>query len=243
MKLWKAIVADDEPLLCDELQCMLESSGEVEVVGISRTGEDVPALAARCGADVVFLDIQMPGMDGMAVARALASRPKPPLIVFVTAFSQFALDAFGVDAVDYILKPFDERDIDRVLRKLRQRRQGQPGHAQRTDTRKILGEAGDRLEVVDVGSVLLFQAEDRQVYMRTVDNKVFEVKHRLSELELMLSPAEFFRCHRNYIVNVNQVQQIANWFNRGYLLILRGNAAEIPVGRAFVGKLKQYFPL
>jgi DNA-binding LytR/AlgR family response regulator len=241
MSRFKVLIADDEPVLCNELKCILMASGEAEVVAVCHNGEDVAGLTEKYEADVLFLDIQMPGMGGMAVAKAISHQPEPPMIVFVTAFSQYALDAFKVDAVDYILKPFDERDIERVLRKLHQRWQGQAGQKRRSFTRNILGEAGDRLEVVAVEQIQHFRAEDRQVFMKTTEGVVFEVKHRLNELELILNPLEFFRCHRNFIVNANQVQQIANWFNRGYLLIMKGDSYEIPVGRAFVGKMKQYF--
>jgi len=237
------IIVDDEPIMCDELKCLLENSGEVEIIGIGHSGEDAIALVDRLAADVVFLDIQMPVMNGMEAARILSSRARSPLIVFITAFSHFAVEAFQVDAVDYILKPFDESDIERALKKLRTRRLQTPPEHPRPFLKKVLAETGDRLEVVDVKQVQYFQAENRQIFIRTIGGKRYEIRNRLNELEEVLNPDEFFRCHRNFIVNVNQIGQLANWFNRGYLLIMNPSQEEIPVGRVYAARLKMYLPI
>ena len=242
MSLLKVVIIDDEPILCDELKCLLEDTGEVQVVGVGHSGEEAVALCARPDVDVVFLDIQMPVMNGMEAARILSSRPHPPLIVFITAFSNYAVEAFQVEAVDYILKPFDEGDIDRVLKKLQQRRNKALPPA-RPFLKKILAETGDRLEVIDVKQVQYFQAENRQIFVCTIGGKKYEIRNRLNELEEALDPADFFRCHRNFIVNVNQIGQLASWFNRGYLLIMNPSRDEIPVGRVYAAKLKNYLPL
>lgn len=243
MASWKAFIADDEVLLCDELKCLLEASGEVSVVGSAHGGKDALTFLEKLKVDIVFLDIQMPGMNGMELSHLLAGWPSPPLIVFVTAFSNFAVEAFKVDAVDYILKPFDAADIERVLKKLRDRRRMQEVKAPLKYLKKILAEAGDRLEVIDVSRVQYFQAEERQVFLHLTDGKKYEIKNRLNELEELLDPAEFFRCHRNYIVNVNHISQLANWFHRGYLLIMQKPPDEIPVGRVYASRLKQYLPI
>jgi two-component system LytT family response regulator/two-component system response regulator LytT len=243
LNLSKVIIVDDEPIMCDELKCLLENSGEVEIVGIGHNGEDAIALVDKLDVDVVFLDIQMPVMNGMEAARILSSRAHSPLIVFITAFNNFAVDAFQVDAVDYILKPFDERDIERVLKKLRSRRMKTPTELPRSFIKKVLAETGDRLEVIDVKQVQYFQAENRQIFICTLAGKRYEIRTRLNELEAALNPEDFFRCHRNFIVNVNQIGQLANWFNRGYLLIMTPSQAEIPVGRVYAARLKMYLPL
>ncbi len=243
MGLLKVILIDDEPILCDELKCLLENSGEVEVVGIGHNGEDAIALVDKLEVDAVFLDIQMPVMNGMDAARVLSSRPRKPFIVFVTAFNNFAVDAFQVDAVDYILKPFDESDIERVLKRLRARLTPKSTTPPRPFLKKVLAETGDRLEVIDVAQIEYFQAENRQIFIRTLAGKRYEIRNRLHELEEALDPADFFRCHRNFIVNVNQIGQLANWFNRGYLLIMSPSKEEIPVGRVYAARLKMYLPL
>lgn len=244
----RALIVDDEPLICDELRCALEGFRDIEVAGIAHNAQDTAKITAAKPVDVVFLDIHMPGMSGLELAKKLSRAPQPPLIVFVTAYSDFAVDAFAVDAVDYILKPFDEDDIARVLKKIRNRQQAaEHSHSQPArsgaSVRKLCVEAGDRLEVIDVSQIQVIQADDRQVFIRTVAGQTFEVRRRLHELETMLDPRDFYRCHRNYIVNVNQIRQVANWFNRGYLLIMNEPACEVPVGRVYAPKLKEHLPL
>ncbi len=242
MSMLRVIIVDDEPLMCDELKCLLEDTGEVQVVGIGHSGEEALTLCDRPDVDAVFLDIQMPVMNGMEAARILNSRSRCPLIVFITAFSNYAVEAFQVDAVDYILKPFDERDIERILHRIKQR-QIKPLPPARPFLKKILAETGDRLEVIDVKQIQYFQAENRQIFVCTIGGKKYEIRNRLNELEEALDPADFFRCHRNFIVNVNQIGQLASWFNRGYLLIMNPSRDEIPVGRVYAAKLKNYLPL
>ncbi len=240
---FKSIIVDDELPMCDELKCMLETSGEIEVVGVLHNAEDAFVWLGKQSVDVMFVDIQMPGMTGMELARKLSSTKNPPLMVFVTAFSNYAVDAFEVDAVDYLLKPFDETDIERVIKRVKNR----IGNITRAKPvkylNKILAEAGDRLEVIEISQIQLFEAEDRQVFLQTVDDKRYEIRNRLNELEGMLDPANFFRCHRNFIVNINQIAQLANWFHRGYLLIMKNSLREIPVGRVYASKLKDHFPI
>lgn len=242
----KALIVDDEILICDELRCVLEDIQDIEVMGIVHNARDAEKAIAAKLVDVTFLDIHMPGMSGIELAKKLLATESPPLIVFVTAYSDFAIDAFAVDAVDYILKPFDEKDIARVVKKVRVRRQiGDQFHPSRIHNavRKLCVEAGDRLEVIDVNRIQLIQAYDRQVFLRTVEGQTFGMRRRLNELEEMLDPKDFYRCHRNYIVNVNEIRQVANWFNRGYLLIMKVPPIEVPVGRAYASKLKEYLPV
>lgn len=239
----RVLIVDDEPLMCDELRCVLEQIGGVEIIGVCQNGEDVPGVVLREKPDIMFLDIQMPGISGMQVARIVASQPYPPAIVFVTAYDKFALEAFGVSAVDYILKPFDNQDIQRSLERIRRRLPSNERTPGPVTMKKMLVEAGDRLEVIDYLQIQLFRAEERQVFLHTTDGRIYEVKYRLSELEEILDSQKFFRCHRNYIVNVDQIKQVANWFNRGYILILQSPSIEIPVGRVYISKLRQHLPL
>ena len=243
----KALLVDDEPLMCDELCCLLQGIPDIEVAGIAHNALQAAKLATINSFDIVFLDIQMPGMSGLELARLLTDSSKPPLIVFVTAHSDFAVEAFAVEAIDYILKPFDEADIARVMKRIRMwqglRQEEALPAVSRNPVRKLCVDAGDRLEVLDVDQIQLIRAEDRQVVLRTVKGGEYGIRHRLNELEDMLDPKEFYRCHRNYIVNVNQIHQIANWFNRGYLLILKEPTVEVPVGRVYASKLKEYLPL
>jgi len=202
--------------------------------------------------DIVFLDIQMPGKSGLDVATILSRQVSPPTIVFLTAFADYALKAFEVDAVDYILKPFDEDDIQRVvskLRKLKQNKISVPDSNQHSSDaspqseypRKFCVYHGGRFEVIDHERIQFFFAKDRLVFVQTTEGKHFPIKSSLAELDEKLDHKQFMRCHRNYIVNMDHVKHLENWFNRGYMLILKGDAnLEVPVSRLYVKRLKEY---
>lgn len=245
----RVVVVDDERIMAEELKVMLlESYPAVEIAGVCHDGEDALKLIGKLKPELVFLDIEMPGMNGLEVAKCLMSQPHVPLIVFVTAFDEFALKAFAVNAVDYILKPLDERDIERVMSKAEKmlavrglavsdaKATGKPG-----TVKKFSVEKGDRMEIVDSETIRLIYAKDRQVFLTTLKGETYRAKLTLQDFELRLPPDKFFRCHRNYIVNIDEIKQIATWFKKGYLLILKGaDNLEVPVGRAYVGKMREY---
>jgi DNA-binding LytR/AlgR family response regulator len=246
------LIADDEVLMCEELQAQFELYQDIEIVAVCHDGDETLVKCRELKPDVVFLDIQMPGKTGLEVASVLARQVAPPLVVFLTAYADHAVKAFEVDAVDYVLKPFDEMDIQRVVSKLRRMQSGRAveksekaltgGQAERVDcSRKFCVQHAGRFEVIDNDRIQFFVARDRLVFVQTVEGKQFLIKSTLNELELKLDQRHFLRCHRNYIVNINQVQQLENWFNRGYMLILKGDGkTEVPVSRLYVKRLKAF---
>lgn len=248
----KALIADDEPPMCEELQTLLQP--DFDIVCVCHDGEQVLYMTAERRPDVVFLDIQMPGLNGLEVAQFFSRQEHPPLVVFVTAYSEFALPAFAVNAVGYILKPFDAADVQKIVRNLHhlislsvsgetdaagesQKPAGAPGIK-----KKFCAYAeDDRLEIIDIGRIKLVYAQNKAVYLRTIEDEVFMVKMTLQTIEQELDASRFFRCHRNCIVNIDQVKQLKAWFNRGYLLVLKGEQKlEIPVSRTFVKPLRDY---
>ncbi len=248
MNTYQALIADDEPLLCLELSELLtQCAPDIQVAGICHDGNAALEFIKTHALDIVFLDIQMPEQTGIAVARALAGLPEAPAIVFVTAHSGFALDAFGVNALDYLLKPFDETDLQRVLTKLRRflPSSAPPEVSVTTPARqlpqKFTVEKNDRLLIVDAQQIQMVFAQNRQVYLQTLDGGTFQSKLSLQEFESLLDANQFIRCHRNFIVNLSAIEQLSHWFNRGYLLTLRGAlSAEAPVSRNFVKNLRQH---
>lgn len=250
----KVVIADDEKVMAEELQSLLlEIYPDLIIVGMAHDGETALGLVKVGKPDIVFLDIQMPGMSGLEVAEKLAVMEEPPAVVFATAYDEYALTAFSVNAMDYILKPYDETDMARVMDKF-ERMIAKFSVKPRTGSQKPAGgerkfslEKGDRLEIIGSDKIELVYAKDRLVYIKTLDGEVYRTKLTLQEFETKLPPARFFRCHRNYIVNVNQIKEIATWFNKGHILILQksgsGKAAEIPVGRAYASRLKEYIEL
>jgi len=246
------LIADDEVLMCEELLAQFEHYQDIEIVAVCHDGDSVLSNVKELKPDVVFLDIQMPGKTGLEVAAILARQVDPPIIVFLTAFADYALNAFKVDAVDYVLKPFDEKDIQSVVEKLRkihtakerQKEVKQPttgSGIQADHPRKFCVQHSGRFEVIDNERILFFYAKDRLVFIQTADDRHFTIKSSLNELEEKLDHKQFMRCHRNYIVNMDQIKHLENWFNRGYMLILKGEAkTEVPVSRLFVKRLREY---
>lgn len=252
MNTMSILIADDEFFVCEELQAQFEHYQDIEIVAVCHDGDSALASIKELKPDIVFLDIQMPGKTGLDVAAILSLQVDPPLVVFLTAYSDHALKAFEVNAVDYILKPFDGKDIQRVVVKLRKihsakmnerlLKQAAGVAAPKAESpRKFCVHHGGRLEVVDYDRIQFFYAKDRLVFVQTIDDKHFPIRFSLNELEEKLDKKQFVRCHRNYIVNMNQVQQLENWFNRGYMLILQGSEKiEVPVTRFFVKRIKEY---
>lgn len=249
----KVIIVDDERIIAEEFKTMIaELYPDIQIVGVCHDGETALKMITKLKPDIAFLDIEMPGMNGLQVAEQLSKLDDAPMIVFVTAFDEFALKAFVVNAVDYILKPLDERDIQRVMKKIEKLRKRhkkplpveakspiKPGYL-----RKISVEKGDRMEIIDSENIQLVYAKDRLVFVSMFDGETYRVKLTLQDFEIRLPPEKFFRCHRNYIVNINEIKQIATWFKKGYLLILKGpKNLEVPVGRAYVNKMKEYIEL
>ncbi|CVK18659.1 LytR/AlgR family response regulator transcription factor [Sporomusa sphaeroides] len=257
MKGVKVVIADDEKLMAQELRALLlELYSDLQIVGVVHDGETALQLVKTHKPDIAFLDIQMPGMTGLAVAKRLIAAEEPPAVVFATAYDEYALKAFSVNAMDYILKPYDEADIRRVMEKFEKMLAGTSVKPKESDNkdlskpggiRKFSLEKGDRMEIIDSDKIELIYAKDRLVYIKTLDGEIYRTKLTLQEYEGKLPAECFFRCHRNYIVNVNQIKEIATWFNKGYILILKKNAAgksqEVPVGRAYAARLREYIEL
>lgn len=253
----KVVIADDEKLMALELQALLlETYPELQIVGVAHDGEAALQLIKTHKPDIAFLDIQMPGMTGLEVAASIIACEEPPALVFSTAYDEYALQAFAVNAMDYILKPYDEADIQRVMGKFEKMLAGASVKAKTGGNkelskpggvRKFSVEKGDRMEIIDSDKIELVYAKDRLVYIKTLDGESYRTKLTLQEFEGKLPADRFFRCHRNYIVNVNQIKEIATWFNKGYILILQktavGRSQEVPVGRAYAARLKEYIEL
>jgi len=275
-----ALIIDDEQLARDELKYLLDSVGDVDVVAQGSNGIEAVDLIDEHHPDLVFLDVQMPGQDGFAVIQRLVDRNRAqsakagaekdvaplPQFVFATAFDQYAVRAFTVNAVDYLLKPFDlarvteavERakariaagspsagapdqiQIDRLLRLLNR---PQNGEASRPPA-KLIVQAQSRLLLVDQADVC-FAAIDEGV-IRIV-TRAFEGQSKcrtLEELLELLDPARFWRAHRGFVVNIDQIREVMPWFKSSYQLRMNDKQqTEIPVSRAQTKRLRELFNL
>ena len=257
----RVMVVDDEELARDELCYQLGQLPEVDVV--AQAGNGVEALSAvdRHEPDLVFLDIQMPGLSGFEVARRLLEREdhQCPALVFVTAFDQHAIEAFEVNAVDYLLKPVDAARLEQALARARRRlssdRAGDPVNDQIERIVKMV--AGrqirrDQVAVKVADRFLLVQAEEI-IYASLADESINIVTGQvagtsnyrtLDELQARLDPDVFWRVHRSHLVNINRIKEIVPWFSRNYILRMKdAKATEIPVSRAQTKRLREYLKL
>lgn len=253
---FQAVVVDDEPPAREELIYLLGQVGGVEVVGQAGNGVEGLALIESTRPHAAFLDVQMPGLNGFEVARQLLDRQVPTNIVFVTAFDQYAIDAFEVNAVDYLLKPVEQERLERSVDRL----------AGRVGT---VGEGDDRLErvvqlvvgrqqqrsqlAVKVGDhILLVHAEDL-VFASMEGDTIHVVTSQLTgtsnyrtldELQARLDPNVFWRVHRSHLVNINKIKEIVPWFSRNFVLRMTdAKSTEIPVSRTQTKRLRDYLRL
>ena len=259
----RVLVVDDEQLAREELAFLLERQGQTTVVGEAANGITALGLIEDLAPDLVFLDVQMPGLTGFEVARALIERRAAVEIIFVTAFDRHAIEAFEVNAVDYLLKPVDATRLDQAVEKARRRQEAAkttPGQTGLTDDDierivRVVSERQNRRErlAVKVGErFLLVHAED-VVYASVADDTIVVAAGQLAgtsnyrtldELHQQLDPNVFWRVHRSHLVNINKIKEIVPWFSRNYILRMKdAKGTEIPVSRSQTRRLREYLRL
>ena len=255
-----AVIVDDEQLARDELAFLLKTVGDVDVVAQGKNGLEAVNLIREHNPDLVFLDVQMPGLDGFGVIKKLLDkRVALPQIVFSTAFDQYAVKAFEVNAVDYLLKPFDKKRVAQSVQKARERVEttGAPPdkfqtlvrmlEAQKTATSKILLKAGGRLFLVDQKDICYASIEDGVISVVTAGVNGMEGVSNCRTLEELLDsldPNLFWRAHRSFLVNINRIREVVPWFKSSYQLRMDDKKqTEIPVSRAQTKRLRELFGL
>ena len=253
----RAFVVDDEPLAVRRLGRMLRETGRVEVAGSSSDPVDALAALAEAPVDVLFLDIQMPGMTGFEM---LGMMDRQPLVVFTTAYDQYALRALEVNSIDYLLKPVEERHLTRALDKIERLRASsaaapdwkallaqlagalrQPGGALAAPEypERIASRLGERIHILDLARVTHFFAHDKLTYAAT-EGRNHVVDHTVSDLEQKLDPRHFFRIHRATLLNLAWVKEMDAWFGGRILVRLKdAKATELQVARERVQELKK----
>ncbi|MDO8835549.1 MAG: LytTR family DNA-binding domain-containing protein [Vicinamibacterales bacterium] len=253
---FQAVVVDDELPAREELIYLLGQVGGVELVGQASNGVEGLALIESARPHAAFLDVQMPGLNGFEVARQLLDRQVPTNIVFVTAFDQYAIDAFEVNAVDYLLKPVEQERLERSVDRLA----GRVGTAGQADDRLervvqlVVGRQQQRSQLaVKVGDhILLVHAEDL-VFASMEGDTIHVVTSQLTgtsnyrtldELQARLDPNVFWRVHRSHLVNINKIKEIVPWFSRNFVLRMTDSkGTEIPVSRTQTKRLRDYLRL
>ncbi len=252
------IIVDDEQLARDELAYLLKSTGEVEVVAQGKNGLEAVNLIKEHTPDLVFLDVQMPGLDGFGVIKKLIDKKLPlPQIVFATAFDQYAVKAFEVNAVDYLLKPFDKQRVAQSVAKARKNIAETAPSDQKLDTlvkmleqqqapqpNKVLLRTAGRMFLVDQKEICFASIEDGVITVVTSQMEGQSNCRTLEELLESLDPKTFWRAHRSYLVNINRIKEVVPWFKSSYQLRMDDKKqTEVPVSRAQTKRLRELFGL
>ena len=264
----RVLIVDDEPLARQELQYLLEIAGEVEVVGVGCNGIEAVDLIRTHKPDVVFLDVQMPGLDGFGVLKKLLEKKTQlPQIVFATAYDQYAVRAFEVNAADYLLKPFDRVRVGKTLEKARARLLGNDLAAVDSATAakldallRLVGEATspppkngagkvivktqDRLLLVNHKDICFASIEDGAISVNASTVEGQSNCRTLEELMDQLDPEMFWRVHRSFVVNIQHIREVVPWFKSSYQLRMDDpKKTEIPVSRNQTKRLRELFNL
>lgn len=259
----RALIVEDEILASEELNYLIQEHSQIEVVDRLEDGLDVLKFLQEQEVDVIFLDINIPSLDGMMLAHHIGKFATKPYIVFTTAYKEHAAEAFELEAFDYILKPYDEKRIAAMLHKLEMafKRDHTPveQHVEDGPATQVEGAAAqgdllrerdtnshtdrrinllrnDNIIVTDTADIYYAEAQEKVTKVYT-KNGEFTMPVSISDFHSRLPQDTFFRCHRSYVVNLSQIREIVPWFNNTYLLRLRDLEAEVPVSR---GKVKEF---
>jgi two-component system, LytTR family, response regulator LytT len=254
------IIVDDEKPAREELAYLLKAFPEVNVVGQGKNGLEAVSLIKEHAPDLVFLDVQMPGLDGFGVLKKLVERKvaKMPHVVFATAFDQYAVQAFDVNAVDYVLKPFDKGRIAKALQRARKAMDNEISPADRLEQLvnqlgapketpqrlKVLVKVQQRLLLVNAEDLVFATIEDGSVNVATREIQGSSNYRTLEELAEALDSEMFWRPHRSYLINIRHVKEVVPWFNATYMLKMNDKTTtEIPVSRPQAKRLRELFKL
>jgi DNA-binding LytR/AlgR family response regulator len=255
-----AVIVDDEQLARDELAYLLKDIGDIDVVAQGKNGVEAVNLIREHNPDLVFLDVQMPGLDGFGVIKKLLDKKVAlPKIVFATAFDQYAVKAFEVNAVDYLLKPFDRKRVAQSIQRAREKLEAGGAssdkletlmrmlESQKSQTSKILLKSAGRMFLVNQKDICFASIEDGVITVVSAGANGMEGQSNCRTLEELLDNLDsnlFWRAHRSYLVNINRIKEVVPWFKSSYQLRMDDKKqTEIPVSRAQTKRLRELFGL
>lgn len=256
------ILVDDEKPARDELTFLLKSFPEINLIAQGKNGLEAVQLIKEHSPDLVFLDVQMPGLDGFGVIKKLMDRKsKVPHIVFATAFDQYAVNAFEVNAVDYVLKPFDKGRIAKAIARAKKAMESTTPAVERLETLlnefgsgakgksagagpKLLVRTQQKMLLIDASELVYAFIEDGLITLITKDAEGASNYRTIEELQASLDADVFWRAHRSYLININQIKEVVPWFKSSYLLKMNDKkASEVPVSRAQTKRLRELLKL
>jgi two-component system, LytTR family, response regulator LytT len=254
------IVVDDEKPAREELTFLLKSFPEINLLAQGKNGVEAVNLVKEHNPDLVFLDVQMPGLDGFGVLQKLVERKlKVPHVVFATAFDQYAVQAFDVNAVDYVLKPFDKARIAKAIQKVKREIEAQTSPTDRLEhlvsmlaapkpasnqPAKVLIRSQQRMLLVDSADLIFASIEDGLISVVAKDLEGTSNYRTLEELHAALDNDSFWRPHRSYLVNIHHIKEVVPWFKSSFMLKMNDKKqSEVPVSRQQTRRLRELFKL
>lgn len=232
----RVMVVDDEAPARDELCYLLKQHNDVEVVAEAEDAQSAIQLCRKERPDVVFLDIHLPGSDGLKLARQLAGFSDPPLVVFSTAYDQHAVEAFEVNAVDYLLKPFSEERVAEAVEKLH--KQLHISKAEHIMLQKIAVYHDEQIKLLNPEELVYASRQGRDVIVKTITD-TYKVNYTLQHLENRLEGHGFFRPHNSFLVNANMIEKIEPWFSGYHLVMKDKESSQIPVSRSGMKQIRR----
>lgn len=248
-----AILVDDEKLAREELSYLLKDIADIEIVGIGENGPEAMRLIEELEPDIVFLDVQMPGLDGLGVIRKLRERDIPlPYFVLATAYDQYAVEAFRLEALDYLLKPVEKERLVETLDRARRSLNAPEVDSATTGTRadetivrkQLVVRSNNRNLIIDARELIYATIDDGIITaVSTAAEGLLNYK-TLEELQSNLDGESFWRAHRSYLVNIHRIREVVPWFNSSFQLRMDDKKqTEIPVSRVQTKRLRTLFRL
>lgn len=241
----RTVVVDDEKLSADATMAMLAKFPEINIIAFIDNSPELMNKLPELGAELLILDIEMPYNNGMNVASFVKKKFPNIEIIFCTGHAYFAVDCYDFEPVDFVTKPINEprlrRAIERAQRKLRNTIKDIPIEKKADNKSKKIGiNAEGGYQIIDVDSILYIEKKGRKIYINTKGKKSLVSKYNLTQLEEILQPHEFFRCHQSFIVPIRKIRYVkSNQFGKTYSIILRESYDEIPLSRSKHGEIKE----
>lgn len=246
----QVIIVDDERAALIELKYLLKKFEAVTVIGMYTTPSKVVDVVISLQPQVVFLDIEMPKMNGFELAEKILEVSPNVKIVFTTAFDEYAIRAFDINAVDYILKPISEKRLEQTVMKLirQQARNEEPPNLQKMlkqyfmkkNKTKISVWKGETIMLIDPKQIIYCKAAAGDVTLYTKDG-VYRSENSLADIHNELEQENFFRCHRSYLINLDEIKVIEPWFNNTYIFKMNVFKEEIPISRRHMKEFREIY--
>lgn len=237
----KVIIVDDEYPARKELRYFIENYTDMNIMGEFDNGLDVLNFIQENTLDAIFLDINIPKLDGMLLAKTIDKFEKRPKIIFITAYDNYAVEAFDLEIFDYILKPYSDERIISMLHRLKDT-SDKKNNEDKAEYQKMRNKISlwkdDKIHIVDVNDIYYCEARERYTHIFTKDEE-YEIREGISEVEKTINHNIFFRSHRSYLVNLEKIEEIIPWFNNTYILKLNKGKYEITVSRSRVKLFRQ----